>query len=340
MSKICIAVDVMGGDFGPETTVPASCRFAADHPEIEIALYGDEAVIKKYVFSEIENIKIFHCERNIKMHDGLLSALKRYHLSSIGRAIQSLQARKSQAVISAANTGVLMAISRKILRTLNGIHRPAIISSFPTKKRRDTWIVDLGANIQCNVSNMVQFAIMGIYVAKTQGITNPRVALLNIGHEKHKGNTLIKECNEIFQLMNLNYIGYVEPSQIYSDMADVIVCDGLSGNILLKSCEGTSKFLKFVYNETFKSSWFGYLLGYFFKTKIRSSMKFYDPKFRNGALLFGLDGLVVKSHGSACVDAFYNAILLAYRTIEVNPVCYFEEFIDTEFKGFNEVLQD
>tara|TARA_A100001015_G_scaffold316581_1_gene431261 strand:- start:5376 stop:6401 length:1026 start_codon:yes stop_codon:yes gene_type:complete len=335
-----IAVDAMGGDFGPESTVIASCRYVQNNPDVSIALYGDSTTIKKYISDSIKNISVHHCDKSIKMSDGLLATLKRYMQSSLGKSVEAQITQNADVTVSAANTGSLMAVSKRILNTIPGIERPAIVSSFPTKTDKNTWLLDLGANIECDMLNMMQFAMMGTYVAICQGISQPRVAILNIGHEPHKGNRLIKQSDALFKKLPINYIGYIEPTQIYNDFADVVVCDGFSGNILLKSCEGTSRFLKYVYNETFKSSILGRLTAYLMKTQLKTRLRYIDPKFRNGAVLMGLNGIVVKSHGSACAEAFYNAIELAHRSLSMPQKISFQDYYQSNFKELNAVLQD
>lgn len=337
---VTLAIDAMGGDFGPETTVIASIKYVKDHPDVSVILYGDEKIIWKYLDSNHPRIRIQHCETSVKMSEGLIATFKRYLKSSLGQSIQAQINKQADATVSGANTGALMAVAKKILKTLPGIDRPAIISSFPTKKSKNTWLLDLGANIECDILNMMQFALMGTYVAIGQGISLPRVAILNIGHERNKGNQLIKKSDVLFQKLPINYIGYIEPTQIYSDIADVVVCDGFSGNILLKSCEGTSKFLKFVYSEMFKSSFVGSIVGYFMKTQLKSRLRFIDPKFRNGAMLIGLNGIVVKSHGAACAEAFYNAIQLAHQTISGPQHFSFEQYYQSTYRELHDLLKD
>ncbi|MAJ82268.1 MAG: phosphate acyltransferase [Legionellales bacterium] len=335
-----IAIDAMGGDFGPESTVIAACRYVQNNPDVSIILYGDKNVIQRYMSDSIKNITIEHCKKSIKMTDGLLATLKRYMHSSLGKSVEAQIKHSADVTVSAANTGSLMAVSKRILDTIPGIERPAIVSSFPTKTDKNTWLLDLGANIECDMLNMMQFAMMGTYVSIGQGISQPRVAILNIGHEPHKGNKLIKQSDAMFKKLPINYIGYIEPTQIYSDIADVIVCDGFSGNILLKSCEGTSKFLKFVYSETFKSSLMGRITAYLMKTQLKTRLRYIDPKFRNGAVLMGLNGMVVKSHGSACAEAFYNAIQLAHKSVTLPQKMSFKEYYQSNFQELHAVLQD
>lgn len=319
MSDIAIAIDAMGGDFGPEVTVPSANLFASKNPNCKIILYGDRKKILPFMDENLSNIELVHCSAEVHMGEKITSVFRRYKSTSMGKAVSAQLNNEILATVSAGNTGALMAISYKVLKTLNGILRPAIISSFPTKSAKDVYVLDLGANVSCSVEHMVQFASMGEFVAKSKGIQNPRVGILNIGQESNKGNDLIKQSFDALKAMPINFIGYIEPTRLYSDEVDVVVCDGFTGNILLKSCEGTSKFLKYIYQEAMTSSVLGMLTSFILKKHIKAKLKKYDPKFRNGAMFIGLNGIVVKSHGSACVDAFYNAIQMAYELSLANP---------------------
>ncbi|MEE2769595.1 MAG: phosphate acyltransferase PlsX [Pseudomonadota bacterium] len=334
MSNVTIAIDAMGGDFGPEVTVPSSNKFALAHPDCNFILYGDKKKISPFVDSSIKNIQIKHCSSEVLMGEKISSVFRKFKSTSMGCSISAQLENQVSATVSAGNTGALMAISYKLLKTIDGILRPAIISSLPTKSAKDVFVLDLGANVTCTVDNMIQFALMGSFVAKSKGITNPRIGILNIGEEKNKGSLLIKETYEVLEKMPLNFVGFIEPTRLYSDEVDVVVCDGFTGNILLKSCEGTSRFLKYIYQEALTSSFFGLLMSFFLKKHIKSKLKKYDPKFRNGAMFIGLNGIVVKSHGSACVDGFYNAIQMAYDLSNANSNIQLNHLINELEKNY------
>ena len=319
MSMITIAIDAMGGDFGPEVTVPSANKFAANHSDCNLILYGDRKKMSPFVDQSIKNIQFVHCASEVLMSDKISSVFRKFKSTSMGKAVNAQLNGNVSATVSAGNTGALMAISYKVLRTIEGVLRPAIISSFPTKSAKDVYVLDLGANVTCSPENMAQFALMGDFVAKSKAIKNPRVGILNIGEETNKGSKLIKASYDAIKALPINFIGFIEPTKLYSDEVDVVVCDGFTGNILLKSCEGTSKFLKFIYQEAMTSSLFGMITSFLLKKQIKSKLKKYDPKFRNGAMFIGLNGIVVKSHGSACVEAFYNAIETAYELSLANP---------------------
>lgn len=319
MSNIAIAIDAMGGDFGPEVTVPSANRFASNFPNCKLILYGDKKRLLPFIDETISNIEFVHCSEEVHMGEKITSVFRKYKTTSMGKAVDAQLNNAISATVSAGNTGALMAISYKVLKTLDGILRPAIISSLPTKSAKDVFVLDLGANVTCSVDHMIQFALMGEFVAKSKGIKKPRIGILNIGEESNKGNDLIKQSFDALKNMPINFIGYIEPTRLYSDEVDVVVCDGFTGNILLKSCEGTSKFLKFIYQEAMTSSFLGMLTSLLLKKHLKTKLKKYDPKFRNGAMFVGLNGIVVKSHGSACVDAFYNAIHMSYELSLANP---------------------
>tara|TARA_X000000950_G_C13849254_1_gene633727 strand:+ start:475 stop:1485 length:1011 start_codon:yes stop_codon:yes gene_type:complete len=319
MTNNAIAIDAMGGDFGPEVTVPSANKFATLHPDCKILLYGDRKKITPFINESLTNITVIHCACEVQMGEKISSVFRRFKSTSMGQSIHAQHDGEVTATVSAGNTGALMAIAYKVLKTLPGVLRPAIISGYPTKTAKEVFMLDLGANINCSVENLIQFALMGEFVAKSKGIAEPRIGLLNIGEEQNKGNHLIKASFSAFKQLPINFIGYIEPNQIYSDKVDVVVCDGFTGNIMLKSCQGTAKFLKLIYQEALTSSWFGKLCGFLLKNTIKSKLKQYDPKFRNGAMLIGLNGIVVKSHGSACMDGFYNAISLAHELSSANP---------------------
>ncbi|MDG2348405.1 MAG: phosphate acyltransferase PlsX [Gammaproteobacteria bacterium] len=319
MPNIAIAIDAMGGDFGPEVTIPCANRFASNFPNCKLILYGDKKQISPFIDDAISNIEFVHCSAEVHMGEKITSVFRKYKSTSMGKAINAQLNDEISATVSAGNTGALMAISYKVLKTLDGILRPAIISSLPTKSAKDVFVLDLGANVTCSVDHMTQFALMGEFVAKSKGIKQPRIGILNIGEESNKGNDLIKQSFVALKNMPINFIGYIEPTRLYSDEVDVVVCDGFTGNILLKSCEGTSKFLKYIYQEAMTSSFLGMLTSFLLKKHLKAKLKKYDPKFRNGAMFVGLNGIVVKSHGGACVDAFYNAIHMAYELSLANP---------------------
>ena len=319
MSMITIAIDAMGGDFGPEVTVPSANKFSSNHPNCNLILYGDRKRMSPFIDQTISNVKFIHCSSEVLMSDKISSVFRKFKSTSMGKAVSAQLGSNVSATVSAGNTGALMAISYKVLKTLNGILRPAIISSFPTKSAKDVYVLDLGANVSCNPEHMAQFALMGDFVAKSRGIKKPRVGILNIGEEENKGSKLIRASFDVISKLSINFVGYIEPTKLYSDEVDVVVCDGFTGNILLKSCEGTSKFLKFIYQEAMTSSFFGKMTAFLLKKQIKSKLKKYDPKFRNGAMFIGLNGIVVKSHGSACLEAFYNAIETAYELSLANP---------------------
>ena len=319
MTRPVIAIDIMGGDVGPTVTVPSAYRFARTHADCELVLFGQCNGLNVDYGDPPANIRWIHVDAEVHMGEKLSSVFRRSSSTSMGQALLAQANHEAHATVSAGNTGALMGLAYKILGNLDGVLRPAIMSTFPTLTAEDVYILDLGANTTCQVEHLMQFAMIGNFYAQSSGIIDPKIGLLNIGVEANKGHKLIKEAHAALKHMDINYVGFIEPNQIYSNQVDVIVCDGFTGNILLKSCEGTSKFLKFIYKEAFGSSFLGKFTSFLLRNQLKHKLKKYDPKFRNGAMIVGLDGIVVKSHGSACVDAFQNALKLAYQSIKHLP---------------------
>jgi glycerol-3-phosphate acyltransferase PlsX len=264
-------------------------------------------------------LHIIHAEEIVSMDEPPKQALRGKKKSSMRLAINAVQEGKAHACVSAGNTGALMATARFVLRTLPGIDRPAILSAFPTMKGT-TRVLDLGANVDCTTEQLFQFGVMGSVLASAvDNIESPRVALLNIGEEEIKGNKQVKDAAMRFaRNPHINYIGYVEGSDIYSGKADIIVCDGFIGNIVLKASEGIAKMIGFYIRKAFTETFFSKLAGifsFFVLKKLRGRM---DPRKFNGASLLGLKSIVIKSHGSADKYSFGIAIEQAIKQVKLN----------------------
>ncbi|GGI78463.1 phosphate acyltransferase [Polymorphobacter multimanifer] len=318
-----IALDVMGGDAGLADVLAAADMAAERYPKLRFRLHGPQDRIA----AELARLprlaaaaETVHTDEVVLGTDKPSQALRRSRTSSMGMAIQSVKDGAAHAAVSAGNTGALMALSLVSLRTMKGIDRPALAALLPTLKN-DSVVLDLGANTECDTENLVQFSIMGAAFARTVlGLDRPRVALLNIGEEELKGTEEIKEAAALLRSVDLPMVfeGFVEGDKIGQGNVDVIVTDGFSGNIALKTAEGTGKLVTGLLAQAFRSSWLTQL-GYFLsRGALRALRAHLDPNAHNGAVLLGLNGLVVKSHGSANIRGLANAIGVAHDLVVDN----------------------
>ena len=318
-----IALDVMGGDAGVADVLAAAEIASERYPRLTFRLHGPEAAIR----AELPRCPrlaatavVIHSDDVIQGSDKPSQALRRSKTSSMGMAIQSVKSGDAHAAVSSGNTGALMAMALFALRTMPGIDRPALAALLPTLKN-DSVVLDLGANTECDAENLVQFAVMGAAFARTVlGLERPRVALLNIGEEELKGTGEIREAALLLRGTSLpmRFEGFVEGDKIGQGNVDVIVTDGFSGNIALKTAEGTGKLVIGLLTQAFKSSWLtqlGYLLS---RGALRALRAHLDPNAHNGAVFLGLNGIVVKSHGGASVRGIANAIGVAHDLIVDN----------------------
>lgn len=318
-----IAVDVMGGDFGPRVTVPATLQALKRHPLLSAKLVGHKEAITpqlKRLTPDIAcRIEIVHAPDTISMSDKPSHTLRTGKQSSMYRALSLVSDNKAQACVSAGNTGALMVLGRYILRTLPGVDRPAIISSVPTVSGH-CYMLDLGANVDCSAEHLLQFAIMGsVMTQAVEQQDSPRVGLLNIGQEQVKGNEQVKLASRLIEEHGgLNYIGYVEGDDLYAGRADVVVCDGFVGNIALKSSEGLARLISRKFQAGFKKGIYRRVLAFLASPVLNELKKQMDPSRRNGASLLGLQGIVIKSHGSANKKCFGYALDQAVAEIEQN----------------------
>jgi glycerol-3-phosphate acyltransferase PlsX len=317
---ITLAVDAMGGDFGPCVTVPAALSILRENPRLIVILVGQEVLIQPYLKDLnpqlASRVNIVHTDEMVTMDDKVAVALRNKRNSSMRLAINLVHEKKAQACVSAGNTGALMAISRFVLKTHTSIDRPAIMTALPTQKGH-CHMLDLGANVDSEAHHLVQFAHMGSVVAQAlEGIERPTVALLNIGEEEIKGNDLIKQAHQLLKASSLNYIGYVEGDGIFKGEADVVVCDGFVGNIALKTTEGVAKMMASFIKEEIQRNWLTKITGVIAYPIWKGLKKRMDPGSYNGASLVGLTGIVVKSHGSADIASFAQAIRVAMKETE------------------------
>jgi len=319
---IKISIDCMGGDHGPSVTIPAAISFSRQQPDVELILVGLENVIraelKKHGAESLSRIVVQHASEQVTMDDPLEVALRRKKDSSMRVAIEQVKDGKAQAAVSSGNTAALMAVSRYVLKTMAGVDRPAICSILPNEKGGPTYMLDLGANVDCEPHHLHQFAIMGsVLVHAMEGVAKPTIGLLNVGTEDIKGNEVVKATAKLLQADHergaLNYHGNVEGTDIFRGTVDLVVCDGFVGNVTLKALEGLGHFMKTVMTTEFKRNVFTMLGALIAGGALKAMKNKFNPSRYNGAGLLGLRGLVFKSHGGADAYAFEWAIRRAYE---------------------------
>ncbi len=318
-----IAIDVMSGDLGPEVATESSLRFALAHPLVKLTLVGKQAMIKSIIaqsqtVSNIpSNLNIVHADEVISMTDKPSKVLRQKQRSSMAVAITLVKDGLADACVSAGNTGALMILSRSILRMLPGIDRPAIAKELVTPQGKCLFL-DLGANVDSSAEHLYQFAVMGaIYAETVGGISFPKVSLLNVGEEDIKGNEQVKLASRLLSESSyVNYAGFIEGHRIFQCDVDVVVCDGFVGNIALKCGEGVAKLVIDVMRRALKKSLFGRFLGWILSLYLRRVFEAIDPERQNGASFLGLQGVVVKSHGSADSKSFGCALEQALTEVQ------------------------
>lgn len=319
---ITIALDAMGGDHGAHVVVPAALAALKQAPDLHLILVGDEhavhAELHRHHACADERLVLQHASQQVGMDESAAQALRGKKDSSMRVAIDLVKEGRAQACVSAGNTGALMAIARFVLKTLPGVDRPAIISALPTIHGH-THMLDLGANSECSAQHLFEFAVMGsALVSAMENIAQPRVGLLNIGSEEIKGNEMIREAARLIAQSDLNYIGFVEGDDIYTDPPDVIVCDGFSGNIALKTSEGVARMIRHYLKQEFKRNLLTRLAALCALPVLKAFQSRIDPRLYNGATLIGLQGVVVKSHGGTDVLGYTQAIRVAEREARNN----------------------
>ncbi len=322
-TPVIIALDAMGGDAGPAVVVPAALSALMLYPELQLILVGDETIVgeslRKHHGINYPRLSVHHASQIVGMDEKPSQALRLKKDSSMRAAINLVKEGKALACVSAGNTGALMATAKFVLKTLPGIDRPAIMAKLPTmKKHTIVRVLDLGANVDSTAENLIEFAVMGSVVAKAVGnIPEPTIGLLNVGEEEVKGNELVKTTATILdQYEGLNYIGFVEGDDIFKGTADVVVCDGFVGNVMLKTTEGVIKMLSKYVKGAFTQNWFTKLSALTVMHILKRIGKSLDPSEYNGASLLGLNGIVIKSHGSANKKSFLSAIREAINEVE------------------------
>jgi phosphate acyltransferase len=322
---INIAVDCMGGDHGPAVTLPAVARFLASHADACATLVGREALVMPLLAANGlalgPRVQFKHAEDVVGMDESPLDALRKKKDSSMRVAAKLVKDGQAHAAVSAGNTGAWMATARYVLKTLPGIDRPALCSPLPNRTGGATFVLDLGANVDCTPEQLFQFALMGsALVGAVNRNTQPSVGLLNVGEEDIKGNEVVKATAELLKVAQqrgeLNFFGNVEGDDIFKGTADVVVCDGFVGNVALKTAEGVAKMLTDALKEELTANPLRRLAAATLMPALKSFKRRFDPGRHNGASFLGLNGIAVKSHGGADAPSFATAISYAYEMVK------------------------
>ena len=312
----------MGGDNAPQIIVDGATQTKIRHPYVKFSFYGNKIKLLPLISSSevLKGSEIVHTDEFIDANEKPSIAVRKGRNSSMGMAIQSVKSGKADAIVSAGNTGALMAMAKLFLRPIEGINRPAIAAYFPTITG-ESCMLDLGANIDCDAKNLVQFAFMGQAFANiVMGVDNPSISLLNIGEEEQKGLDYIKEASQILSDLKsqINYAGFIEGDKIAQGISDVIIADGFSGNVSLKTAEGTALLVTSYLKKALSSS-LSSKIGYLFAKKAINNFRLQmDPRKYNGAVFLGLNAVAVKSHGGTDAFGFANAICVAVDMVKYN----------------------
>lgn len=339
-TDLIVSLDAMGGDDAPDMVIGGMALARQRHPDLRFLVFGDQNRIEMLLshYGNLANaVEIRHTDEKIDAHDAPAQALRRGKQSSMRLAINAVKDGEAHGVVSAGNTGALMAMSKYVLKTQPGIDRPAMVSFFPTR-RGESAMLDLGANIVSSANNLVQFAIMGAAFARIElGVERPTVGLLNIGVEDVKGNEVVKEAGRILRDNDFafDFFGFVEGDNIGLGTVDVIVTDGFTGNVALKTAEGTARLYTGFLREAFRSGWLtrlAYVLAKPALDRLRAHM---DPANYNGAMFVGLNGVSIKSHGGTDENGFANAIGVAVDMIRSD----FAERISDDLSHYGDAEQ-
>lgn len=318
MTRVTLAVDAMGGDGGCDMTVPAVARLLAAYDDAAICLVGlpevMQPLLQRHGLHRHPRLGVAEAAEVVLSSDPLTVALRKKKQSSMRLAIDAVKEGKAQAIVSAGNTGALMALSHFVLKTLPGIDRPAICTAIPTRSGH-CHMLDLGANVEVEAEHLLQFALMGQAVARVDGVAAPRIGLLNIGEEDIKGNDTIKQAaqhfHELAAASDFNYIGFVEGDGVFRGEADVVVCDGFTGNVALKTMEGVARLVADFVRLEADAGPLRKLSALCALPLLKGLKRRLDPDGYNGASLVGLNGIVVKSHGGASTNGFFHALEVA-----------------------------
>jgi len=335
-----IAIDAMGGDFAPQNIVAGAIQSLRDNPQVShVYLVGDktrlEAEISKHKFESDSRLEVVHASEVIEMNDAPAQAVRRKKDSSMTRAIDLVKQGAADAIVSAGNTGALLAACHLKLRTLEGIDRPGLAVLLPAPENVFV-LMDAGANLEPHPSNLVQYAIMGsLYSQQIIGYKNPRVAVLSIGTEDMKGNELTLETQRLLKATNLNCVGNIDGHDLFGNKADVIITDAFVGNAVLKACESTARLVSGWLKEEIKRNPIRLLGGLLAAGAFKALKRKADPDEYGGAVLLGINGICIKAHGASSPNAVKNAIRVAAGFVESQ----FNEHIIQEIKQFNDKIQ-
>ena len=325
LTRLTLALDVMGGDFGPSVTVPAALQALNSNSHLNLLLVGDPDAITpllaKADFEQRSRLLVIPAQSVIASDARPSQAVRNSRGSSMRMALELVKEGRAEACVSAGNTGALMGLAKMLLKPIEGIERPALVTVLPHQQKGKTVVLDLGANVDCDGKMLAQFAVMGAVMAEeVLEIANPRVALLNIGEEETKGHDNIRDAAAILKAVpTINYIGYLEANELLTGKTDVLVCDGFTGNVTLKTMEGVVRvFLSLLKSqgEGKKRSWWLILLKRWLQKSLSRRFSHLNPDQYNGACLLGLRGSVIKSHGAANQRAFSVAIEQAVQAVQ------------------------
>jgi glycerol-3-phosphate acyltransferase PlsX len=324
--RVVISVDAMGGDRGPAAVVAGLVDSLAQHPRMDVILHGDEAALRPLLARHADlsaRITLRHAERVVTMQDKPAQVMRHGQGTSMFSTLDAVKDGEAQAAVSCGNTGALMAVSMLRLRKLPGLNRPAIASLFPTPTPgKMNVMLDMGADVRADAGDLLQFAFMGAsYARNGLSIARPRVGLLNVGTEEHKGRAELQEAHALMSARaeagDFDYVGFVEGTDILSDRVDVIVTDGFTGNVALKAIEGTARTVGDLLRQSLTSTWLAKLGALLARGALGRLQRRIDPRRVNGGVFLGLNGTVVKSHGSADETGVAAAIGLAYQLAQV-----------------------
>lgn len=329
---VCLAVDGMGGDYAPSSVFEGLSLFHSRCPKASFIVYGDEKVLLpllKIYPSLFKACEVVHTEETISPHAKPSQALRQWPLSSMRLTLEAVASHKAQGAVSAGNTGAYLALSKMILKTCKGIDRPAIASQIPTEKGESV-MIDLGATLDVSWRNLAEYALMGdVFARKVLDIPSPSLGLLNVGKEETKGNTVLQQAFGIMKEMFPHFKGFIEGDDIPLGTVSIIVTDGFTGNVALKTAEGTARLFFSSLKKCLGASFYGQCVGWLARPFLKELHTHFDPRVYNGALWLGLTGVAVKSHGSADGVAFSHALEMAYDMVQANITHAIEEALKT-----------
>lgn len=323
----CLAVDVMGGDLGPRVALKACKKLLKERQDVQliVCILQDQARYAKFYLRSSHRVQIVGCEHAIDMNDKPSQILRQSRNSTMAAALQAVADRRAQAVISAGNTGVLMALSKHLLPMYEGIDRPALATLMPTRGK-PVLLLDLGANLNVSSQQLLQFAALGVAWSQLPSSQQPQVGLLNVGKEATKGTERLRETDELLrQRLPHQYAGFCEGHDIYAGELDVIVTDGFVGNLVLKASEGLSELLIDTLKSQFKNHWFRRWFALLWAAPMRKIIRELSPAYNSGAVLLGVNGVVVKTHGHSDARTFIHALHYVVQQLQHQDSCTMQQ---------------